>query len=151
MKDPETKDITILGEAIKKEHQTNWYLYLYVQKILVESNFDWLSLNIVSKYKTLFGRGVLDVNGKRHIVLLRFSPFNKYHYDRIYIDDKSIKFHNDIHLYNDLSLCLYHPIIDQPLVQKIPLYKMVPWISEWIVFYEQWKKYGVWLGKEIKH
>jgi hypothetical protein len=28
---------------------------------------------------------------------------------------------------------------------------MIPWITEWIVFYEQWKKYGVWFGAEIKH
>ena len=51
----------------------------------------------------------------------------------------------------DLSLCLYHPIIDKPTFRIIPLFQMIPWISEWIVFYEQWKKYGVWLGKEIKH
>lgn len=37
------------------------------------------------------------------------------------------------------------------LFQKIPLFRMIPWITEWIIFYEQWKKYGIWLGKEIKH
>ena len=50
-----------------------------------------------------------------------------------------------------MSLCLYHPIIDKPYLQCIPLYKMIPWITEWIIFYIQWKKYGVWLGREIKH
>jgi len=38
-----------------------------------------------------------------------------------------------------------------PAFRTIALFNMIPWISEWIVFYEQWKKYGVWLGREIKH
>ena len=139
------------GEGIKNEHQRNWYAFLYVQKLLVEAHFDWIDLSINSKMRSLIGNGILDLHGKRRRISVQFSPFNKYRYDRIYIEDKSIKFHDGIHLYNDMSLCLYHPIIDQPVFNRVPLFKMIPWISEWIVFYEQWKKYGVWLGKEIKH
>jgi hypothetical protein len=137
--------------GIKNEHQRNWRIFLSFQKFLVEQHFDWLSLNLNLKNKSLLGRGQLNINGKEYTILLSYSPFNNYRYDRIFIVNKSIKYHRDIHLYSDLSLCLYHPLIDQPLFQKIPLVKMIPWISEWIIFYEQWKKYGVWLGKEIKH
>lgn len=137
--------------GIKKEHQNNWHIFLSFQKFLVEQHFDWLRLNLSTNDKSLFGRGQLIINGKKYTILLSYSPFNNFRYDRIFIENKSIKYHRDIHLYSDLSLCLYHPIIDQPLFQKISLVKMIPWISEWIIFYKHWEKYGVWLGKEIKH
>lgn len=143
--------ITILEENIREKHQKDWYLFLSVQKFLVEKHFDWMELHINSKTKSLIGKGTLRVGGKSYNVLLSYSPFHYHRYDRVYIDDKTIKYNDEIHLYGDFSLCLYHPVIDMPAFQIIPLFKIVPWISEWIVFYEQWKKYGVWLGKEIKH
>lgn len=143
--------ITILEANIRKEHQKDWFIFLSVQKFLSERYFDWLQLRINSDTKALIGRGKLSIGSKTYKVLLSYSPFHNYRYDRIYIDDKSIKYNKEIHLYRDLSLCLYHPIIDKPTLQIIPLFKIIPWITEWIVFYEQWKKYGVWLGKEIKH
>jgi len=143
--------ITILEENIRKNHQKDWYIFLYGQKILMEKYFDWLELYINPKSKSLIGKGQLSMGSKNYSILLSYSPFHTYRYDRIYIHDKSIEYNKDIHLYEDLSLCLYHPIIDKPTFRIIPLFQMIPWISEWIVFYEQWKKYGVWLGKEIKH
>jgi|SRR5690606_10738353 hypothetical protein len=143
--------ITILGESIEKMNRKNWYTFLHIQKLLVEKHFDWLDLTINCKSKSLIGKGLLRIGNKKYNILLSYSPFHSHRYDRIYVDDKRIKYNNEIHLYGDLSLCLYHPVIDKPAFQIIPLFKMIPWISEWIIFYEQWRKYGVWLGKEIKH
>lgn len=143
--------ITVLEENIKKMHRKDWHIFLYVQKLLVEKYFDWLDLTIDKNSRSLIGKGTLNIGNKRYNILLSYSPFHNYRYDRIYINDKTIKYNNEIHLYGDLSLCLYHPIIDKPVLQIIPLFKMIPWISEWVIFYQQWKKYGVWLGKEIKH
>lgn len=143
--------ITTLEENIKREQRKNWYLFLSVEKHLVEKYFDWIKLEIDTKNKILKGTGVLIIGNKKYTILLSHSPYYEYRYDRIYINDSTIKYNNEIHMYRDLSLCLYHPIIDKPIFRTIPLHRMIPWISEWIVFYEQWKKYGVWLGKEIKH
>ena len=144
--------ITILEGNIRKRNQQNWFPFLIAQKALVEKYFNWLNLSIDVKNKSLEGKGILNIGEKSYSIQLSFSPFFPYRYDRIFVQDKSIKYNDNIHLYAvDLSLCLYHPIIDQPVLNKIPLFKMIPWISEWIIFYEQWKKYGVWLGKEIKH
>ncbi len=145
------KLIIAMEEIIRKGHQKNWDVFLSVQKSLVEKYFDWIGLTICAKDKALLGKGILRLNGKSYTILISYSPFHYHRYDRIFIFDRSIKYHRDIHLYSDLSLCLYHPVIDQASFQKIPLLKMIPWVTEWIVFYEQWKKYGVWLGKEIKH
>ena len=144
--------ITILEGNIRKRNQQNWFPFLIAQKALVEKYFNWLNLSIDVKNKSLEGKGILNIGEKSYSIQLSFSPFFPYRYDRIFVQDKSIKYNDNIHLYAvDLSLCLYHPIIDHPVLNKIPLFKMIPWISEWIIFYEQWKKYGVWLGKEIKH
>ena len=143
--------ITILEENIKREHQKNWYFILSIEKYLVEERFTWIKLIIDEKSKSLLGKGKLNVGSKNYDIILYYSPFYKSRYDRVFIDDSTIKFNKNIHLYNDMSLCLYHPKIDKPFLSIISLHKMVSWISEWVVYYEQWKKYGIWLGKEIKH
>lgn len=143
--------ITILEANNLAEQKKYWYIFLSIQKYIIEQNFSWLNLKILEKNKTLYGSGTLNINGKNYHIEIYYSPFFNNRYDRIYIKDKSIIYNDKIHLYRDLSLCLYHPIIDKPKLQTIPLCKMIPWITEWIIFYNQWKKYGVWLGKEIKH
>lgn len=143
--------IAILEENIKSKQRKQWYSFLLIEKLLIEKHFEWIDLIINTETKSLIGKGTLNVEGKNYEILLSYSPFNQHRYDRIYINDSSIKFNNYIHLYADKTLCLYHPIFDKPTLNTIPLYKMIPWITEWIIFYEQWKKFGIWLGDEIKH
>jgi hypothetical protein len=143
--------ITTLEAIIKKRHQKDWSTFLQVQKSLVEEYFDWIHLRIHTKSKSIVGRGKLNVDGELYEVILTYSPFNHHRYDRVYILGKDIAYNKKIHVYADLSLCLYHPIIDKPIFQFIPLFQIIPWITEWIIFYNLWKKYGVWLTKEIKH
>jgi hypothetical protein len=142
---------TTLEADYLANNKKNWYIFLSIQKFIIEQNFSWLKLIIKDDIKALYGTGILNINDKEYHIELYYSPFYEFRYDRIYIKDKSIKYNDKIHLYRDLSLCLYHPIIDKPKQQIIPLYKMIPWITEWIIFYNQWKKYGVWLNKEIRH
>lgn len=143
--------ITTLAENTKIKHQQDWYSFLFVQKLFVEKHFTWLKLVLDKKNKQLIGTGTLQIGGKSYKILLSYSPFEKFRYDRIFIRDDTIKYHDDIHLYYDNSLCLYHPIFDNLPGQNISLCEMIPWISEWLVHYNQWRKYKVWLGKEIKH
>ena len=102
--------IAILEENIRLGHKKNWLSFLLIEKLLVEKHFNWIGLIIDNQSKSLIGKGTLNVEGKDYEVLLSYSPNNKYRYDRIYINDKSIEFNNEIHLYGDKSLCLYHPI-----------------------------------------
>ena len=116
---------------------------------MILKQFNWLELTI--KGKELAGKGCIDVHGLKYCVKVKYSPLSTMRMDDIKITNHKIKYHDDIHVYGDLALCLYHPIIDKPIFRIISLYNMVPWISEWCHFYEEWKKYGVWLGKEIRH
>jgi len=135
-------------QALKKDY----YKYLCLEKYLVESHFSWLKLVLTGCM--LNGEGNLEVGVRRYRVSVLYSPF--FHdrigrFDIIKIEDKSIRYDKKIHLYRDMSLCLYHPVVDKPPLNIIPLVRMIPWITEWCVHYEDWKKYGVWLGKEILH
>ena len=144
--------ITILEINNIHDAQKNVDSFLLIQKVLVEKHFTWLDLQI--KNKILFGNGVLQIGKKKYSISLSYSPlFHNSHNrpDRIFINDPRIQYNSKIHIYDDLSLCLYHPYIDKPFHRIMSLYKIIPWISEWCIHYEEFKKYGVWLGKEIKH
>ncbi|WP_111308559.1 hypothetical protein [Confluentibacter sediminis] len=143
--------ITTLENKRINDNKANCYTFLNVEKYLVENYFDWIKLEISHNKKYLVGKGSILIGVKTYRIEILYSPHLENRYDRIYIKDKSISHNHAIHLYGDLSLCLYHPIIDKPIYGSIPLYKIVPRITEWIINYEQWKKYGIWLGKEIKH
>jgi hypothetical protein len=127
----------------------NYQEFLFTQKILVETYFPWLTVRIDDKILKASGR--LRISGTFYDVDLSYSPFLPGRFDRIYLKNSGILFNERIHLYRDLSLCLYHPLIDMPHHKTIPLTHIIPWISEWCIHYLEWKKYGVWLGKEISH
>lgn len=141
--------ITIMEERRLQEYKDNWLINLIVEKQIIQERFNWLNLSIQGK--VLSGKGCITANGKKYCVEINYSPFFRFKMDDIHITNHKIEYHDDIHVYGDLSLCLYHPRIDKPVFGVVPLHKMIPWITEWCHFYEEWKKYGVWLGKEIKH
>lgn len=125
----------------------NKFIKLHVDKELVENNFDWLKLSIKNEY--IFGSGTLVLNGLKYQVELMYSENFKSRKDRIWI--KNIAYNKAIHMYLDGTLCLYHPESDVSKYRGLPLYQILPWISEWCIHYEEWKKYGVWLGDEYEH
>jgi hypothetical protein len=125
----------------------DYRLFLFAQLELVKQHFRWLNLTINGTM--ISGSGLLEVGGRRYQVTLSYSPFFPLRFDRIFI--KGIAYHQKIHVYGDISLCLYHPVQDMHLFRTIPLVEMIPWISEWCVHYQECQKYGVWLGKEISH
>lgn len=141
--------IEILEDKIIKEYQEKSYQYLMIEKTLIETNFNWLKLDIQSTY--IKGEGKLRTPLNTYQVELLYSPFLKGRFDRIYIKNIDLQYHPKIHVYPDLTLCLYHPIFDKPIFKNVALARMIPWITEWCIHYEEWKKYGVWLGKEILH
>lgn len=143
------KPTEILEHRLEERNMLNWRLFLYKEMILTKNDFTWLKFNIDESQRTLKASGNLELVGTTYHVVILYSPFFRDRYDRIYI--KHIPYNNQIHMYPDSSLCLYHPYFDKPAFHRIELNSIIPWISEWITFYEQWKIYGVWLGKEIKH
>lgn len=50
------------------------------------------------------------------------------------------------HVYSGDNLCLYHPDYDEWSGGRVIAETIVPWISEWLYFYEVWLVTEEWLG-----
>lgn len=126
------------------------HINAFIQQKLIEDNFYWIKSII--KDGRLIGGGKLKPKGCRftYDIIFEYNPNRKTRQDKIFVKDSKIKFGSVPHLYNDHGLCLYHP---SDLVQYLDFnfIDTIPWISKWLVTYELWLKYGVWLDKEFKH
>lgn len=121
------------------------YPILLDQKRLIEEHFDnWRCT--IDNYKVLKCHG-----------MIKFEGFGEYEVRVEYVAGKEpkttilsphIEPSKEIHMYNDHSLCLhYNP--DMPWNEKVKVFETtIPWISEWIVFYEIYKRKNIWMGKE---
>lgn len=141
--------VNTIEKIINENYKSNYRLNLILEKHLVELNFDWLKLRISNK--AIIGSGRFYLEKKYYDIEINYSPFFLYRNDRVYLRSENFSFDERMHVYSDLSLCLYHPVIDKSPYQIIPLYKLIPRVIEWCIYYENFKLYKVWLGKEIKH
>ena len=63
----------------------------------------------------------------------------------------NVAYDHNAHMYKDSSLCLFHPK-ETPWRKIYNIHEtIIPWIAEWLVFYELYKIYGVWIGPEAEH
>jgi len=144
------KGTGILGTIMLENARRNSYAYLLIEKTLIESKYDWLKCEI--KGNVLIGHGYLYAksSGKKYKIHIKYSYHYPGRFDRVWITDPIIRYHRNTHMYRDDSLCLYYPK-DLPATRILPLATMLPWISEWLVKYEFWGKYKVWIGEEAPH
>jgi len=122
----------------------------YIQQKLIEDNFNWIKSFV--KDGKLIGGGKIKPKGckNNYEIVFEYDPNKKGRKENIFVIDKVIKFGKVPHLYNNHSLCLYHPS-DLSLYMQFNFVDTIPSISKWLVTYELWLKYGVWLDKEYKH
>ncbi len=133
----------------KEFAQKYWIGFLYKTKIECERAFNWI--NFEMKGKLLEGKGTLVSNGKKYKFIIYCSPFFNGRFERVMIEtDKLIKC-PDTHFNGDGSLCLYHPVLDLNGRPYIELKDVIPWISEWIYYYEKYLEFKIWLGPEYPH
>ncbi|WP_229368347.1 hypothetical protein [Telluribacter humicola] len=79
---------------------------------------------------------------------LEYSVWGK---PAMYIEEPEIIPSALIHIYKEGNLCLYYPK-ETPWKDHFHMKDtMLPWTAEWLVFYELYKLYGVWLGKSASH
>ncbi len=58
---------------------------------------------------------------------------------------------NAPHTFSDGSLCLCHPNDNSWKQNDLISCTIIPWVAEWIYFYEVWKDTGIWFGREASH
>lgn len=133
----------------KERAQKSWIGFLYKTKIECEKEFKWISFEI--KGKLLEGYGSLEFNGRIYHFKLLYSPFYPIRFERIMVETKNLIKSADTHFNGDGSLCLYHPILDLKGQLYHDLVGIIPWISEWIYYYDKYLEYKIWLGPEYPH
>lgn len=123
----------------------NRYAVLVHQKRLLEQHCDYLKCNI--SQNILLCRGVLQPEGAEcgYKIKIEYVAGNE---PKTTIVSPAIEPNKYIHMYSDHSICLHYPP-DLKWNERTKLYLFtVPWISEWIIFYEIYKVKKKWLGKE---
>lgn len=123
----------------------NKYALLLYQKKLIEENFCFLKCRINNN--VLVCTGSFQPNGcNLYSVRMEYVAG---HEPKTTILAPEIEPSKEIHMYRDHSICLFYSP-DMPWNEKTQVYKYtIPWISEWIVYYELYLLNGhVWEGRE---
>lgn len=141
-----------MGNKRRKKPPFNYrkkYQEFIAQKYQIESNFPQFTCSIHND--TLKCCGLITPDESREPYTVSVTR-KRYYSPKVFVKSPKINDPNSkIHRYNDGSLCLFdwrekpwkeHYRIDQ---------KLIPWIAEWLVFYELYKETGEWLGPEAPH
>jgi len=83
----------------------------------------------------------------KYSILIRY-PSNKI--PSVWIKYPEIR-KNVPHRYRDGSLCLYFPEDNSWNPNMFLAKQIIPWVAEWLRFYEIWMITGKWYGEEASH
>ena len=129
--------------------RSNYYLLLHEQKEL-ESHYDFLSCTLKNNKgkRELVVRGIYNQTGIEYVYEIIYNGFQAPNV-RIISPDL---IPNPPHIYEDGSLCLYYPK-EQPWISgRNNLYShIIPWVHEWILYYEIYLINGKWEHPEVIH
>lgn len=125
----------------------NSFSYAMLQKRELEKKFSFLKCRIEND--TLICRGVFQPdNCNAYDVRIEFRAGC---FPQVYILSPEIKANADIHIYNEGSLCLFYPGELKWKDTTSIAENTIPWIFEWILFYELYLLTGVWEGEYVPH
>jgi hypothetical protein len=124
------------------------YRKLIIEKILLSTAFPFLNCRI--KGPKLLCRGRLQPTkfSPRYRVELEYSAWSP---PDVRVVEPTIQYTRGIHMYKNGTLCLYDWRA-QPWQKTSHLHDtVIPWMAEWLVFYELWLLTGKWNGKSAPH
>lgn len=125
----------------------NSFAYAMMQKREIEKKFSFLKCRIEND--TLVCRGIFQPeNCNAYDVRIEFRAGC---FPQVYILSPEIKPNADIHIYSEGSLCLFYPGDMKWKDTTSIAENTIPWIFEWILFYELYLLTGVWEGEYVPH
>jgi len=128
-----------------KHYQSKKYAFLYHQKLLIEQTFSYLKCDI--KNNVLVCIGWLQPQDCKDRYKVKIEYVVGYE-PKTTILKPFILPSKHIHMYKDHSVCLHYPP-DMRWNEKIKICEYtIPWVSEWIIFYEIYQITGKWEGRE---
>ena len=123
--------------------------FLLATKLQCEQRFEWVKFKITGR--ALLGAGKLVENGFEYHFKINYSPFWSSRFDMITVESNDLNKCADTHFNADGSLCLYHPRHDLKDRPFMPLVEIIPWLSEWVFYYDKYREYKLWVGPEYPH
>jgi hypothetical protein len=128
-----------------KEYQSKKYALLVYQRRLIEQHYSFLKCSIKANVLTCTGWIRLDNCSDSYKIRIEYVVG---HEPKTTILWPIIVPSKHIHMYRDRSICLHYPP-DMPWNEKIMIYEYtIPWISEWVIYYEIYKITNKWEGPE---
>ena len=119
-----------------------------MQKLLIEKHFP--AFRCCLKHGKLECTGDIKPSERSDAYTVRLN-YDEWGLPEVRILKPHIAPLSKIHMYRDGRLCLYHPPT-QPWSGSDELHKtIIPWIAEWLVYYELYLIEGKWLGPEMPH
>lgn len=121
---------------------------LILEKKLLERHYSFVSVKVVDQ--TLICRGAYKPTeySENYEYKIKFKIGER---PKVHVITPTIEYNDDIHVYKDLSLCLFYPN-DFSFTYKSHLYNtIIPWTHEWFVFYELYLITGKWQHPHVKH
>jgi len=124
------------------------YRHFVVQKALIDKHFPCFKTKLLHRRLECEGFITPSQDCTTYRVAISYER-NKV--PKVRIKEPQITPSASIHMYGDGSLCLYKPT-EQPWRSSDNIHeKIIPWIAEWLVFYELYLICGKWLGPEAEH
>ncbi|MDF9832359.1 hypothetical protein M2103_000569 [Ereboglobus sp. PH5-5] len=129
-------------------NRSRHYRHFVLQSLLVPKHFPG--------FKCKLHRGKLDCVGEiqptdysnKYTIRIQYKEWES---PQVRILAPYIEPKTEIHMYGNGILCLYHPPT-QPWSGAYDLHKtIIPWIAEWLVYYELYLIDGKWIGPAIPH
>jgi hypothetical protein len=124
------------------------YRKVVSEQVLLRKNFPFFCCRISGLEIVCRGRIQPSEHSPIYRVEIRYAPWRT---PEVRVIDPEIKFTKGAHMYGDGTLCLYD-WREQPWQNTWHLHAtIVPWIAEWLVFYELLLLTGKWHGPEALH
>lgn len=128
-------------------HQGFALRYQY-EKYTVEKEFPFLNGTFNHKSLTLEGIFTIPHSSIEYVVRIELELPNR---PKVFILNPKIEYRPEVHVYRDTSLCLIYPKDNSWTINSTLADTIIPWTSEWLVFYEIFKHLGKWLGPYKAH
>ncbi len=138
----------IMASNLKKLLGTgyNKYSHLLYQKKLIEQKYDFLKCDVKNKVLTCVGYISPDYCMNTYKIKIEYVAG---HEPKSTILVPDIEPSTEIHMYKDHSVCLHYPPDMKWTIHKEVANYTIPWLCEWIIFYELYLINGnIWKGRE---
>lgn len=126
------------------------YQVLCVQKLKIERQYNCFRCRILNHGQSMVCTAMLQPlhYTDEYEVEMIFSGKSV---PKIYLKSPKIPVNYEIHMYAEGNLCLFYPPDFKWTESTSAADSIIPWINEWIVYYEIYKISGVWEGPAAPH